>query len=76
MISDGKQPNIEELELKMNKAKELGKNNEGKDLKKKSDDETFKDYRKKMNDKINEAKEETLQHVKKRREKKEVQKKN
>ena len=34
IISDGKQWNIEELKLKMKKAKELGKKNEGKELKK------------------------------------------
>ena len=34
IISDGKEWNIEELKLKMKKAKELGKKNEGKELKK------------------------------------------
>jgi hypothetical protein len=36
IISDGKEWNIEELKLKMKKAKELGKKNEGKELKKPS----------------------------------------
>jgi hypothetical protein len=34
IISDGKKWNIEELKLKMKKAKELGKKNEGKESKK------------------------------------------
>ena len=34
IISDGKEWNVEELKLKMKKAKELGKKNEGKDYKK------------------------------------------
>ena len=58
----------------MKKAKDLGKKNEGKEYKKKSDNEIFKNYRKKINDKINERKEETLQHVKKERKKKEEEK--
>jgi hypothetical protein len=36
IISDGKEWNIEELKLKMKKAKELGKKNEGKEYKKPS----------------------------------------
>ena len=36
IISDGKEWNIEELKLKMKKAKELGKKNEGKEYKKKT----------------------------------------
>ena len=36
IISDGKEWNIEELKLKMKKAKELGKKNEGKEFKKPS----------------------------------------
>jgi predicted metallo-beta-lactamase superfamily hydrolase len=34
IISDGKEWNVEELKLKMKKAKELGKKNEGKEIKK------------------------------------------
>ena len=34
IISDGKEWNVEELKLKMKKAKELGKKNEGKEYKK------------------------------------------
>jgi hypothetical protein len=41
-ISDGKEWNIEELKSKMSKAKELGKKNEGKEYKKKSDNTTLK----------------------------------
>ena len=55
----------------MKKAKDIGKKNEGKEYKKKSENKIFKDYRKKINDKINERKEETLQYVKKDRKKKE-----
>ena len=36
IISDGKQWNVEELKTRMNKAKNLGKKNEGKELKKPS----------------------------------------
>ena len=35
IISDGKEWNVEELKLRMKKSKELGKKNEGKELKKK-----------------------------------------
>ena len=36
IISDGKEWNVEELKIKMKKAKELGKKNEGKEFKKPS----------------------------------------
>jgi len=73
IISDGKEWNVEELKLKMKKAKDLGKKNEGKEYKKKADNEIFKNYRNKINNKINERKEETLQKVKKERKKKEIE---
>jgi hypothetical protein len=72
IISNGKEWNVEELKIKMKKAKDLGKKNEGKELKKKSENKIFTDYRKRINDKINEAKEETLQYVKKEKKKKEI----
>ena len=58
IIDNGKEWNIEELKLKMKKAKDLGKKNEGKEYKKKSDNEIVKDYVKKVNDKVVEKKEE------------------
>ena len=46
IISDGKEWNVEELKLKMKKAKELGKKNEGKELKKKINiDEKFRKFK-------------------------------
>ena len=46
IISDGKEWNIEELKLKMKKAKELGKKNKGKECKKKSNiDEKFRTFK-------------------------------
>ena len=46
IINDGKEWNIEELKLKMTKAKELGKKNEGKELKKKINiDEKFRKFK-------------------------------
>jgi hypothetical protein len=46
IINDGKEWNIEELKLKMTKAKELGKKNEGKVLKKKINiDEKFRKFK-------------------------------
>jgi hypothetical protein len=53
IVSDGKEWNIEELKLKMKKAKELGKKNEGRELKKKSDNKILKNYVKKVGDRIN-----------------------
>jgi hypothetical protein len=52
IISDGKEWNIEELKLKMKKAKDLGKKNEDKELKKKSDNKILKSYVKKVGDKV------------------------
>ena len=57
IIDNGKEWNIEELKLKMKKAKDLGKKNEGKEYKKKSDNVIVKDYVKKVNDKVLEKKE-------------------
>ena len=46
IISDGKEWNIEELKLKMKKAKDLGKKNEGKVYKKKNNkDEKFRKFK-------------------------------
>ena len=46
IINDGKEWNIEELKLKMTKAKELGEKNEGKELKKKINiDEKFRKFK-------------------------------
>ena len=46
IISDGKEWNVEELKLRMKKAKELGKKNEGKELKKKTNiDEKFRKFK-------------------------------
>jgi len=56
IIDNGKEWNIEELKFKMKKANELGKKNEGKELKKKSDNKILKSYVKKVNDKIVEKK--------------------
>ena len=70
IINDGKEWNIEELKIRMKKAKDLTKKNEGKVLKKKSDNKIIKDYVKMIDDKINTTKEETLQHMKKERKKK------
>ena len=70
IINDGKEWNIEELKIRMKKAKDLTKKNEGKVLKKKSDNKIIKDYVKMIDDKINTTKEETLQHIKKERKKK------
>jgi hypothetical protein len=39
IISDGKEWNVDELKIKMKKAKDLGKKNEGKELKKKMPEE-------------------------------------
>jgi hypothetical protein len=70
IINDGKEWNIEELKIRMKKAKDLTKKNEGKVLKKKSDNKIIKDYVKMIDDKINTTKEETLQHIKKEKKKK------
>jgi predicted metallo-beta-lactamase superfamily hydrolase len=46
IISDGKEWNVEELKIKMKKAKELGKKNEGKEYKKKTNiDEKFRKFK-------------------------------
>ena len=46
IISDGKEWNIEELKIRMKKAKELGKKNEGKEYKKKNNiDEKFRKFK-------------------------------
>ena len=46
IISDGKEWNVEELKIRMKKAKDLGKKNEGKELKKKINiDEKFKKFK-------------------------------
>ena len=46
IINDGKQWDVEELKIKMKKAKDLGKKNEGKEYKKKiSIDEKFKKFK-------------------------------
>ena len=46
IISDGKEWNVEELKLKMKKAKDLGKKNEGKEYKKKNNiDEKFRKFK-------------------------------
>ena len=42
IISDGKEWNVEELKIKMKKANELGKKNEGKEYKKKSENKILK----------------------------------
>ena len=60
IISDGKEWNIEELKLKMKKAKDLGKKNEGKEYKKISENKILKSYTKKINDKIVEKKKKEL----------------
>ena len=52
IVSDGKEWNIEELKLKMKKAKELGKKNDGKEYKKKSENVPLKSYVKKVGDNI------------------------
>ena len=56
IISDGKEWNVEELKIKMKKAKDLGKKNEGKEYKKKTENKILKTYVKKVDDKIKEAK--------------------
>ena len=46
IIDNGKEWNIEELKIKMKKAKELGKKNEGKEYKKKNNiDEKFRKFK-------------------------------
>ena len=60
IISDGKEWNVEELKLKMKKAEELGKKNDGKVYKKKSENTTVKSYVKKVSDKIVEKKKKEL----------------
>ena len=44
IISDGKEWNVEELKIRMKKAKESGKKNEGKELKKKTENKVRKSY--------------------------------
>lgn len=56
IISDGKEWNIEELKLKMKKSNELGKKNEGKEYKKKTENKILKSYTKKVTEKIVEKK--------------------
>jgi len=56
IISDGKEWNVEELKIKMKKANELSKKNEGKEYKKKSENKILKTYVKTVDDKIKEAK--------------------
>ena len=56
IINNGKEWNIEELKLKMKKANELRKKNEGKEYKKKSENTIIKDYKNKINDKIEKKK--------------------
>jgi hypothetical protein len=56
IISDGKEWNVDELKIKMKKSKDLGKKNEGKEFKKKSENKILNSYVKKVNDKINENK--------------------
>ena len=56
IINDGKEWNIEELKLKMKKSNELGKKNEGKEYKKKTENKILKSYTKKVTEKIVEKK--------------------
>ena len=65
IINDGKEWNIEELKMKMKKAKELGKKNDGKEYKKKSENVPLKSYVKKVGDKIVEKKEKAKPTIKK-----------
>ena len=60
IINDGKEWNIEELKLKMKKAKDLGKKNEGKEYKKKTENKILKTFVKKLSDKIIEKKKKEL----------------
>ncbi len=57
IINDGKEWNVEELKIKMNKSKDLAKKNEGKEYKKQMDNKILKSYVKKVDDKIKETKE-------------------
>ena len=57
IISEGKQYDIEQLKIKLQKVKELKKKNEGKEYKKvKTENEIVKNYTKKINEKITKQK--------------------